>query len=180
LAADGDEPGGFRVAWLGREQPMVPQTMTDATTSSDSTSQSSAAQALPPTDADDAGLLGWPLAVGLTLFVVAVLVGAYYVDPLVSLLSGVLVALGVAATFVGVWLDDRDGAAAIGAPVVLFAAVILFVIGVATFAGIIEIPGLPANPNAEPEYLPDALRGPQSRLDAPPARDNLFVSIARF
>ncbi|MBX9787974.1 MAG: hypothetical protein K2Y37_03585 [Pirellulales bacterium] len=111
-------------------------------------------------DPDGGNLLSWPLVVGLMLLVVAILVGALYFDPLDCLVGGAVIALGVAALYVGVWLDDHNGREAIGAPVVLFAAVVFFLVGVMTFVGTFELPGLPADPDAEPEYVPGDLREP--------------------
>ncbi|MGE0538292.1 MAG: hypothetical protein AB7O68_25240 [Pirellulales bacterium] len=146
--------------------------MTDTPTTSNTAPQAGPTPDRSPGDADSASLAGWPLALVLIVFVAAVIVGAFYVDPLVSVASGLLVALGVGATFVGVWLDDQDGPAAIGAPVVLFAAVVFFLTGVMTFAGVLDVPGMPSNREAEPEFLPDGQFGATSQLDSSLPRDH--------
>ena len=152
--------------------------MNEPATSSETTPAAPAAPGAIGTETEGTNLLGWPVVATLVLLVVAILAGAFYFNPLDCLVGGGVIALGIAAMYFGVQFDDADGRAAIGAPVVLFAAVVFFLFGVMIFVGAIELPGLPAPTDSGPEEVPADLRDSQVRLESPIAREPLLASIA--
>ena len=137
--------------------------MTDATTSATSPSPYAAAPSGVSSEPETSPWFAWGVAGGASLIVVLILVGAVYVNPIVSLLSGMLLATGVAATYLGVWLDDQNGPVTIFSPVVLFVAVIALVLSVMTITGVFDLTrfGVPADVQAGP-----AIESSQAASDA--------------
>ena len=125
--------------------------MTDATTTVTSASPYAAESATPPDGPESPAWFAWGVAAGASLLVVLILVGAIFVDPILSLASGALLAAGIGATYLGVWLDDQNGPVTIASPVVLFAAVVLLVLSVMTITGVFDLTRFGVPPDDLPE-----------------------------
>jgi len=121
--------------------------MTDTTTSVTSASPYTSEPTPAPSGPETPAWFAWGLAAGASLLVVLILLGAIYVNPIVSLASGVLLAAGIGATYLGVWLDDQNGPVTIASPVVLFAAVVALALSVMVFTGVFDLTrfGVPAD-----------------------------------
>jgi hypothetical protein len=143
--------------------------MTNATPSATSTSPYSAEPAKSPSD-ETPSWFAWGVAAGASLLVVLILVGAFFVNPIASLLSGLLLAAGIGATYLGVWLDDQDGPVTITSPLVLFVAVVALVLSVMTITGVFDF-SLLGSPDFEQDgpVLESSEAGPGSSSTAAPA-----------
>ena len=125
--------------------------MTDATTTATSPSPYAAEPATSPDGPESPAWFAWGVAAGASALVVLILLGAVFVDPILSLASGVLLAAGVGATYLGVWLDDQHGPVTIASPVVLFVAVVLLVLSVMTIMGVFDLTRFGVPPDELPE-----------------------------
>jgi hypothetical protein len=137
--------------------------MSDATTSATSPSPYAADNGTPPDGPETSPWFAWGVAAGASLIVVLILVGAVYVNPIVSLLSGALLVAGIGATYLGVWLDDQNGPVTIVSPVVMFAAVVALVLSAMTITGVFDLArfGVPADDQSGP-----AIESSQAAPDA--------------
>lgn len=147
--------------------------MTDATPSATSASPYAAEPGKSPSE-ETPSWFAWGVAGGASLLVVLILVGAFFVNPIASLLSGLLLAAGIGATYLGVWLDDQDGPVTITSPVVLFVAVVALVLSVMTITGVFDFSLLgapdfePGGPSLESSKTAPGPSSPAAPASAPP------------